>query len=104
MRRPAAILAIAVAALLSSRPAVAQFSQQGPRLLGNGAVLKPGRGYSVALSADGNTAIIGGEADDSYTGAAWVFTRSGTTWTQQGSKLVPSDAAGALHFGSAVAI
>ena len=44
----------------------------------------PEQGWSVALSSDGNTALVGGPGDD----AAWVFTRSGTTWTQQGSKLV----------------
>ena len=53
-------------------------------------------GTSVALSADGNTALIGGWNDDSVLagnldysgkGAAWVFTRSGSTWTQQGEKL-----------------
>jgi hypothetical protein len=32
---------------------------------------------SVALSADGNTAIVGGRRDNSDTGAAWAFTRSG---------------------------
>ena len=41
----------------------------------------------MALSADGNTALIGGPGDNSYVGAAWVFTRSGSTWTQQGAKL-----------------
>ena len=44
-------------------------------------------GYSVALSADGNTALIGGWLDNNWNGAAWVFTRSGSTWTQQGEKL-----------------
>jgi hypothetical protein len=43
---------------------------------------------SVALSADGNTAIVGGVADNAEIGAAWVYTRSGTDWTQQGNKLV----------------
>src|ERR1700730_13021915 len=32
------------------------------------------QGASVALSADGKTAIVGGPSDDSATGAAWVFT------------------------------
>jgi hypothetical protein len=42
----------------------------------------------VALSADGNMALVGGYGDSSNTGAAWVFTRSNGVWTQQGSKLV----------------
>jgi hypothetical protein len=64
-------------------------------------------GYSVALSADGATAVIGGPSDDNTgmsVGAAWVFTRSGTTWTQQGSKLVPNDATGGADAGQAVAV
>lgn len=40
-------------------------------------------GYSTALSANGNTALVGGPFDDGMVGAAWVFTRSGSTWTQQ---------------------
>lgn len=64
------------------------WTQQGSKLIGTGAVGKAQQGYSVALSADGNTAIVGGMADSSYFGAAWVFTRSGGVWTQQGHKLV----------------
>ena len=45
------------------------------------------QGYSVALSRDGNTVMVGGPQDDGGNGAAWVFTRSDTTWTQQGPKL-----------------
>ncbi len=107
------------------------------------------QGFSVALSADGNTAIVGGPCDNSTSGrrgsspaaavsgpsraaswsapaqleppskaspsrcrptatppswaglattadagAAWVFTRSGGVWTQQGSKLVGTGAVG----------
>ena len=50
-------------------------------------------GTSVALSADGNTALIGGPNDGANDGdgAAWIFTRSGSTWAQQGSKLTPDD-------------
>ena len=47
----------------------------------------PCQGWSVALSADGNTAVVGGPSENSGTGAAWVYTRSGGTWTQPGSKL-----------------
>src|SRR5262249_46214785 len=44
-------------------------------------------GEAVALSADGNTAVVGGPNDNTNLGGAWVFTRSGSTWTQQGEKL-----------------
>ena len=44
-------------------------------------------GESVALSGEGKDALMGGPTDNSKVGAAWVFTRVTTTWTQQGEKL-----------------
>jgi RHS repeat-associated protein len=61
-------------------------------------------GNSVALSAEGNTALIGGAVDNSDVGAAWVFTRSGETWSQQGKKLKGEEEAGKAEFGSSVAL
>jgi hypothetical protein len=61
-------------------------------------------GLSVALSADGDTALIGGLADDGYAGAAWVFTQSGGTWTQQGAKLTESQETGKGEFGGSVTL
>jgi hypothetical protein len=72
----------------------------------------------VALSADGNTAIVGGVGDNPFLpsgldfsltqGAAWVWTRSGGVWTQQGNKLVGSgnytDVTGFSYQGVAVAL
>jgi hypothetical protein len=46
----------------------------------------------VAISGDGNTALIGGPTDNNAVGAVWVFVRNGGSWTQQGSKIVPADA------------
>ena len=86
------------------QPALAQFSQQGSKLVGTGAVGPAEQGWSVALSADGNTAIVGGLADNRITGAAWVFTRSGGVWTQQGSKLVGTGAVGSAGQGCSVAL
>jgi hypothetical protein len=88
MRHHIALIVLVCATLLSSHPALAQFSQQGPKLVGTGAVGNAQQGISASLSADGNTAIIGGSGDNSLTGAAWVWTRSGGVWTQQGLKLV----------------
>ena len=64
------------------------WTQQGSKLVGTGAVGNSNQGYSVSISGDGNTAIVGGSEDSSYTGAAWTFTRVGGVWTQMGSKLV----------------
>lgn len=87
------------------------WSQQGPKLSGSGQVGVSGFGDSVALSGDGNTALIGGPEDhrcasciSSTVGAAWVFTRSGSTWTQQGAKLTASEARLQGHFGESVAL
>ena len=62
------------------------WSQQGPKLTG-GEEDNTEFGVLVALSADGNTALVGGWKDDGTKGAAWVFTRSGGVWSQQGPKL-----------------
>lgn len=80
------------------------WSPQGAKLQGTGASGNAEQGTSVALSADGNTAIIGGPADDGSAGAAWIFTRSGDTWTQQGSKLVGFTLTGSFQQGYAVAL
>lgn len=78
---------------------LAQFSQQGSKLVGTGGVGINDYGNSVSLSADGNTAIIGAPHDNSGVGAAGVWTRSGAVWTQQGAKLVGSGAVGAAGQG-----
>ena len=80
------------------------FTQQGLKLVGTGAVGAANQGYSVSLSADGNTAIVGGYADNGDAGAAWVWTRSGGVWTQQGSKLVGTGAVGAANQGYSVSL
>ncbi|HKQ74877.1 MAG TPA: FG-GAP repeat protein [Blastocatellia bacterium] len=61
-------------------------------------------GISVAIS--GNTVAVGAPyvtLDNYLQGAAYVFARSGTTWTQQ-QKLTTSGDATAIYFGWSVAI
>ena len=64
-----------------------------------------GANGGVALS--GNTALIGSSNHSSATidtlGAAYIFTRSGTTWSQR-AELTPADGAKADYFGGSVAI
>ena len=63
-------------------------------------------GHATALSSDGNTAIIGAVSEDTGgagAGAAYIFTRSGTTWSQE-AKIQASDAQAGDSFGIAVAI
>jgi len=51
------------------------WSQQA-KLVGTGAIGPAVRqGWSVSLSGDGNTAIVGGDLDDNNAGAAWVYAR-----------------------------
>ena len=80
------------------------WSQAGSKLVGTGAVGAARQGFAVALSADAGTAAIGGYEDSSFTGAAWLFTQSGGTWTQHGAKLTGTGAIGAAEQGIAVAL
>lgn len=60
--------------------------------------------FGFSVSIDGNTAAVGTLQDigaNFQQGSAYIFTRSGTTWTQQ-QKLVASDAAAGDSFGNAV--
>ena len=60
-------------------------------------------GFSVALSGD--TAVVGAYGADTVAGkdagAAYIFTRSGDTWTQQ-AKLTSPEAAAGAQFGMSV--
>src|SRR5450759_1262893 len=79
--------------------------QQGPALTPREAQdSKCGFGGTLALSADGNTALIGDASDAGGAGASWVFTRSGSTWSQVGPKLHPTDETGPGSFGASVSI
>jgi hypothetical protein len=80
------------------------WSQQGAKLSGTGAVGSARQGTSLGLSADGNTAVIGGAGDDSSKGTMWVFKRSGSTWTQQGSKVNGSGATGSAKQGTSISV
>jgi hypothetical protein len=80
------------------------WSQQGQKIVPNDEVNSAEFGTSVALSRDGNTALIGGELDNSQTGAAWVYVRSGSNWIEQ-KKLLPNGAVGSsVRFGHSVAL
>lgn len=92
------------AAQSASQPEPSQYSQQGQKLVGNLVVGPAEQGWSVALSADGNTAIVGGLVDSKLNGAAWVYTRNGDVWSQQGDKLVGSGVVGQAGQGMSVAL
>ena len=63
-------------------------------------------GYSVALSSDGNTALVGAALDtvgaNNDQGSATIFTRSAGSWTQQ-QTITQSTGAANDYFGTSVA-
>lgn len=77
---------------------------QQQKLLATDGATEDWFGYSVAI--DGNTAVIGAIKDDdngAQSGSAYVFTRTGTTWTQQ-QKLIASDGEPYENFGCSVSV
>jgi hypothetical protein len=65
-----------------------------------------GQGSSVALSANGSTALIGGPSFNSGDGGAWVWTRSGGTWTEEPGVLAgaPTSGTSPAQQGSSVGL
>ena len=100
-----AILAVAVrVGMAAAGSHAAGFTGEGKLTASDGAASDE-FGYAVALSGD--TAIVGAYADSTDTasqlGSAYVFVRSGGSWTQQ-QKLTISDGFEGDHFGWSVAI
>jgi hypothetical protein len=60
-------------------------------------------GYAVAMSADGNTVIVGAHKENGN-GAAYVFRYSSGTWSQDSTILRASNAGGNDQFGYAIAM
>ncbi len=92
-----------------------EWTQQGSKLTGG--ISEPGNkefpgegffGWSVALSSDGNTALVGGTGAEDYISvpvlvdAAWVFKREGSTWSHEGPPVI--DGAEEDEFGHSVAL
>ena len=59
--------------------------------------------FGTSVVIDGDDAIIGAFIDNSGAGSAYIFTRSGSTWSQQ-AKLTASDAQSGDRLGMAVDI
>lgn len=59
--------------------------------------------FGDAVALDGDTLLIGSSIDVARPGAVYVFTRSGTTWSQQ-QKLTASDSRAGNWFGRAIAL
>jgi hypothetical protein len=76
------------------------WTQQGKLTASDGQTLDM-FGFSVSISSD--YAIVGAPSHNSHTGAAYIFKRSGTDWSQQ-AKLTASDGAINDEFGYSVSI
>jgi hypothetical protein len=63
----------------------------------------PGDWFGVSVAVDGDTALVGAKHHGNSQGAAYVFVRSGSTWSQQ-AKLTASDGIHLDEFGVSVAI
>jgi hypothetical protein len=64
-------------------------------------------GWSVSLSNDGSTTLVGADQDEDpngrRSGSAYVYSESGGSWSQR-AKLVPDDGDEGDHFGFSVAL
>ena len=79
----------------------AEDAMQQARLVANDGAAGEELGFSVAFSSD--TAVVGSRRGLSAQGAAYVFTRTGSTWTQQ-ARLVADDGTAVDRFGESVAL
>ncbi len=62
-----------------------------------------GGGFGSGVAVSGSTMVVGAPYDNSGIGAAYVYTGSGASWTQEAT-LTPSDGAANDDFGYSVAI
>jgi hypothetical protein len=84
------------------------WTQQQPPLVADGGEVDDAFGYSVALSQDGNAALIGApmkkRGPNLQQGAAYIFNWTGSSWAQHQPPLVANDGAAHDRFGWAVAL
>jgi len=88
----------------SATRSLAALIEQGPKLSGAGEINHGAFGYSVGVSGDGSTAIVGAPQDKHGAGAVWIFSRSGNTWAPQGGKITATGEVGHGYFGISVAL
>ncbi len=97
-------LALAGVLLLIALPTWAVHPVEVAKLTAADGTASDNFGFGVAISGD--TAVIGADDDDdaaTNSGSAYVFTRSGTSWSQQ-AKLTAVDGQAGDFFGAGVAV
>ncbi|NWJ95881.1 MAG: Ig-like domain repeat protein [Chloroflexi bacterium] len=79
------------------------WAQEGTALTSNSGAANDGFGSAVVLSSDGNIALIGANNKNGGQGAAYSFTRTNSTWTQQ-AILTAANGTAKDKFGNALAL
>ena len=80
------------------------WTQQGPKIV---PVDNNGPSYfgnSVSISADGNTAVVGGSRDNNFNGAFWVLKCINGVWGFQGAKIIGDNLPQWAYLGYSVSI
>jgi hypothetical protein len=98
-----AVAAVAVTLGLTTATALAAGWSQQQKLTASDGASNDNFGFSAAVSGDGSTALVGAFSKNSFAGVAYVFIRSGTTWSQQ-AELTAADAASGDEFGLSVSL
>ena len=62
-----------------------------------------GNWFGSSVSMSGDYAIVGAGGNDNFSGSAYIFSRSGSNWTQQ-AKIKPNDGSNGDWFGLSVSI
>jgi uncharacterized membrane protein len=101
-RHPLAIAGLWAITLLFATFAHAQCNTLLQQLTPDPGVDLDGFGKAIAISADGNTAVIGAPQDSSNAGAVYVFLHAPDGWHQDGPKLASTDAPAQSGYSVAV--
>ena len=99
----ATLASILFAAALAMPATAATVTEDAKLLASDGAA---DDAFGVSVSVSGDTAVVGADGDDdkgNWSGSAYVYVTSGSTWTQQ-AKLTASDGAWPDRFGCSVSV
>jgi len=102
-RRGVMVIAMILLIALPAQGVSATPVRQTGQLIPDGLYEGDNFGFALALSADGNTAIVGMRGRSNYTGAASVFTKTGGMWGET-VKLTARDGVEGDFFGVSVAL
>jgi hypothetical protein len=77
-----------------------EWQEQGPKLIPVGEEISEAHfGHSLALSANGSTAVVGANEYRGGLGAIWTYSRTGTSWSELGPMIEGGSQAGTAEGG-----